>query len=915
MLRNTKIVLFLLLCFSLTAPVTPSYATNSHTSGPSRSKKGMPTHAEMRNLQVSLQKLELLATQADTLLTSFEGILDKTSTILSQKKEKFDAAQMQTTEEIIQLASQIRQSIYQGRTELFDNLKVAIQQGFSSESISQFMHGLASIMHLAAHFSSYLEKAVLAKMNYEKSFNIMRYMQTARQASPKKTLVSDMFTLQHAIISISDTFDHFEETRLNQVALFIENNIFSPFFKYHFDQILWYAGCWGGIGSLLLWKITQGYKAQKEFEYQKNNKLIGRDQYSHNKGVGQLKEITENNFYSGNRGIFQKRKSTQDPLLYSEEFSKTRGWFEKFGDFFENSLRLGHSEDYFLIEDLQQQNPTYRNTKMEIVGEQNLGKMYHLDKKVTDVVKSHYPLITVLATMVWPTFKENWDKNVWPSIKGNIQAGWNKLLGGMYEKRAIQGNYQVFSDITFDDIIGMEQEIEDLNILIEFLLNPISFAQQHGNKINKAFLFTGPTRTGKTHIFKAFVGTLQTRLRMLGRSITSIKAFEFKVNDVKKYGISLILDFVRQQGPAVLFIDEIDLAEFQRSRDTAVLSDALTSLGNALDGGDPSKPVVLLFATNKPQHIDIALKQPGRFGNEIPFDYPSTENRKRFLLGLFKKFGIDVSKFDIDGIVQQLNQLSYEKIDQLLHKSMMKASVKGIPFDQNTFEKVIDQEILKILSSDRKNLTPREWDILAAHFAGQALISLLVEMPETLHKITLAAIALESKEEHVVADVMQKDDEKQRTVVFGNTFTMTEGDTEKLATRELIVNHIKQLLSGFVAEEILLGSCGATCHPEYKDEAYSKAISLCLGGIKFDKLPDQQKTQYSTQAFELLEQYTKEVKTLLLEHKELLRIISETLLKQKTVTATQLQKLKDDFEKQKELKQKKAASPAPAVAA
>lgn len=857
--------------------------------------------------QQDAEKIQAITLEALLTLQRFEGILDNISNIISQKFPKMTAAQGFRAEKCIKMIHEMRSQLYQAREKLSEI------EPKSPKQMQSLLSNVSYLLSIAVEYARSLDFSLINKFKKTKQFDVEATLTRSGQKDQTRLLTKNMFELQDLSTNIEQALNDFDITKINKAFQFFNNWLVNPFFKSGLNSILYYATIWGIPASLFLWQWGGRIANNAEVTFlTHNNRLTSYDINPQNqeRRLPDTENLLVGHMHEGKKviGIYQKLQPNK-PFELTKDYHKTLTKGLRFFYWLANKdfFGMGLPSSYFSAPGLpldQNKGTIYGHLKNQLFESKKIAYKNRIlgpiDDTLTGLFSQQYPILTAAFPLIWPTIQETWTKSIWPTIYGNVSGVWNKMMGGVFENRTIEGVFELMIDnLTLDDIIGMENEKAQFQILIEYLLNPITFTQRHGNKIDKAFVFTGMTRTGKTFTYKAFVGELQKRLRILGRSVRSIRAFEFPVHIVKQVGISHIMAFMKANAPAVFFIDEIDLVQLQRSTDSTILADFLTALGNVLND-DPARPIILFCATNKIENLDPALLTKGRLGEEIRFEYPSYSYRKEFLEKVLKKLGLMNRKIDIDALVQQLGEQAYETINYILHGAMMRASIAGIPFSQEHFEEAINRSIRGIMSTSRKDLVDEELKILATHFAGHIAIFLLLALYEVLHTITIKAVAPRIEQRSVYADLYQKEDQKQKKIVYGSIFISAKGDTDKLATKEMRILTIKRLLAGYIAEEFLLGSCGYTCHPEYKKEAYDMALALLLAGIQYDSLPNNMKAEYSKRALELLDQCMQDVRLLFSENIDLLRYMSEALLDRETLSQKEIQELYEEFKQKKE---------------
>src|SRR5581483_8245095 len=393
-----------------------------------------------------------------------------------------------------------------------------------------------------------------------------------------------------------------------------------------------------------------------------------------------------------------------------------------------------------------------------------------------------------------------------------------------------------------------------------------------GNQPETGWILTGPTRTGKSFSFECLCGEIVRMQKRKGIQ-PNFNFIKIGIEEIAKVGIETILAYAKDHAPMIIFIDEIDLLGLQRVGDNKLLHTFLTAL-QSTQTDDPSKVVIVMAATNCPEMLDKALRQYGRFGKEIRFEYPSFKYRKQYLIKEINAMALNPHSFDIDSIVARTNGKSYEELKAILRRAMTNAWTLNIPLTQGLIEESIDTELYKIIMHDRKELPENDTNILASHFAGKALAMTLLNTHEKLDKVTTKAVMTELQEITAWHTYGQKDKKDvQQKIVHGKLFTKYMHDTIELKTEEHVINEVKVLIAGFVAEEILLGSCGMQCHAEDNNRAYSILDQFVFKGIDPNQLSKAVREQLRDKAYALLTQCKKEIRELLENNREALTAI------------------------------------------
>ncbi len=221
----------------------------------------------------------------------------------------------------------------------------------------------------------------------------------------------------------------------------------------------------------------------------------------------------------------------------------------------------------------------------------------------------------------------------------------------------------------------------------------------------------------------------------------------------------------------------------------------------------------------------------------------------------------------------------------------------GASLTQELLEYSIDTEIHRIIPFNQKDLPENELRIIAAHFAGRALATMLLETHEQLDKVTIHAHMTDLKDE-MVWDTLAKKDEKdhQQKIEYGYLATKQPYDSINVKTENLIINEAITLIAGFAAEELLLNSRGFTCHPQSHDRAFKIITDLIFGGLNPETLPKEVNQQLKLQAYNILKKCHEDAMQLLKDHKDTLVALTDELMTKQIMTDKEVQAVIDRVE-------------------
>ncbi|MDR3550620.1 MAG: AAA family ATPase, partial [Candidatus Babeliales bacterium] len=514
----------------------------------------------------------------------------------------------------------------------------------------------------------------------------------------------------------------------------------------------------------------------------------------------------------------------------------------------------------------------------------------NLEKKMFDFQHGLMPIGAALLGYRYLFDSETNDSYNW--FKKKIVAAHNNLLGGAYASRKTASDDGMISNkeprITFDDIVGMEHAKDVLSLIVKYIEDPERWDRA---KIapEKGYLLTGPTRTGKSYMAEGLCGEIKRALKAQNRNPDEFGFYEISATLIQEKGMEVVMHAFKSVAPCVLFIDEIDLLGLQRAGgNSMLLNQFLVSMSGALDS-DPKKQIIILAATNKPENMDEALKQPGRFGKEIRFDYPNFNYRKSYLTKRLSPLGINLDAFDLDKIALQTAGCSFEKLNTVIKVAFSNAKKSGHTLTQKLLEKALDSEIRLIRMDEGKDIPIAEKTLISVHQAGHTLATALLKTTHEVSKVTILPVQAKLKEEMVWQAYYKEEEDKQNPIEYGKLFTHQKHDTLNINSKDEMINMCKIQLAGHIAEEILSGSSGYTYHKQDTDHAMQIATAIVCEGLRMDRLPKNIQSEMFDKAFKLLNTCKKEMRALFTEHKATLQAIANELQKNLTLTASQIE--------------------------
>ncbi|MEK6261589.1 MAG: ATP-dependent zinc metalloprotease FtsH [Planctomycetota bacterium] len=336
--------------------------------------------------------------------------------------------------------------------------------------------------------------------------------------------------------------------------------------------------------------------------------------------------------------------------------------------------------------------------------------------------------------------------------------------------------------ITFNDVAGIDEAVEELREIVEFLRNPGKY-QALGGRIPRGVLLVGPPGTGKTLLAKAVAGEA-------GVPFYSLSGSDF-VELFVGVGAARVRDMFQQAGqrsPSIIFIDELDAIGKVRSHGAPGGGEERDQTLNALlvemDGFSSDQSVIVLAATNRPETLDPALMRPGRFDRNVLVDRPDIKGREAILKVHAKKIKTDdsvnlkyLAKFTAGFAGADLANLVNEAA--LLAARKNKSAVTNAEFEEG-FERVVAglEKTNRVIPEDVKQR-------VAWHEIGHALVGCSLPHLDPVHKVSIIPRGLGA---------------------LGYTLHRPEDDRQ-LSTQTELFNRICSLLGGIAAEDLIYQEC------------------------------------------------------------------------------------------------------------
>ncbi|MEW6154396.1 MAG: ATP-dependent zinc metalloprotease FtsH [Actinomycetota bacterium] len=377
------------------------------------------------------------------------------------------------------------------------------------------------------------------------------------------------------------------------------------------------------------------------------------------------------------------------------------------------------------------------------------------------------------------------------------QGGQTMGFGKSKAKRVAVGE----SKITFSDVAGVDEAIEELAEVRDYLGSPDKFLAM-GASVPKGILLTGPPGCGKTLLARALAGEANV-------PFFSISGSDF-VEIFVGVGAARIRDFfavAKEASPCIVFIDELDAVGRSRTAMAVGGQDereaTLNQLLVEMDGFDPGSGVVVLAATNRPDILDSALLRPGRFDRRVGVDRADVRGREA-ILKIHSRGKPMAEDVDLSAVAKRTVGFSGADLANVVNEAALLAARRG----QNQITSRLLMEAIEraVAGPEKKNriLSPQDRSRIAYHESGHAIVSTALPGTDRVGKVSIVA----------------------RGHAGGFTWMVPEGD-QVTVTRAQLLDRIAALLGGRAAERLATGevSSGATADLEHAVQLAHKMIA------------------------------------------------------------------------------------------
>jgi len=474
----------------------------------------------------------------------------------------------------------------------------------------------------------------------------------------------------------------------------------------------------------------------------------------------------------------------------------------------------------------------------------------------------------------------------WIFLMNQVQGGGSKVMS--FGKSRAKRMSVDSPKITFRDVAGVDEAVEELHEIKEFLENPKKF-QALGARIPKGVLLYGPPGTGKTLLARAVAGEA-------GVPFFSISGSDF-VEMFVGVGASRVRDLfeqAKQNSPCIIFMDEIDAVGRHRGAGLGGGHDereqTLNQLLVEMDGFEMKDNIILIAATNRPDILDPALLRPGRFDRQIVVDRPDRTGRKK-ILEVHTRGKPLAREIDIDALAGQTPGFTGADLSNLVNEAALLAARNG---KREITQLELEEGIMRVIAGPEKKtrvMSSNERKITAYHEMGHAIVGHFLPNSDPIHKISVIS----------------------RGQALGYTISLP-GEDKFLTTKAELLDTMAMTLGGRAAEEIVFGeiTTGASNDLE-KVTATAKQMVMRFGmsdklgprvfghdhgqpflGREFSAEPDYSDEiarEIDDEIRRIVESAHTQARSILSDHREQLAKLSEILIKRETIEREQFEAL------------------------
>ena len=472
-------------------------------------------------------------------------------------------------------------------------------------------------------------------------------------------------------------------------------------------------------------------------------------------------------------------------------------------------------------------------------------------------------------------------------LMNQSQGGGNRMMSFGKSKAKLYDDQK--KKVRFTDVAGADEEKQELVEVVDFLKDHTKF-EKIGARIPKGILLVGPPGTGKTLLARAVAGEA-------GVPFFSISGSDF-VEMFVGVGASRVRDLfenAKKNAPCIIFIDEIDAVGRQRGAGVGGGHDereqTLNQLLVEMDGFGPNEGIIIIAATNRPDILDPALLRPGRFDRQITVGRPDVKGREAVLKVHARKKPLDET-VDLKAIAQRTPGFSGADLENLLNEAALVAARSNKEkIDMGDIDEATDRVIAGVAKKGRV-ISQKERNIVAYHEAGHVVVGLTLDEAEKVHKVTIVPRGQ-----------------------AGGYAVMLPKEDRYFMTKPELLDKVAGLLGGRAAEDVTFGEVSTGAHNDFErvtsiirsmvtEYGMSDRIgqlqytskqgaggNMFLGGDSSSAFSDAIAKEIDEEMQRMVKEQYARTKDILVERRDLLELIAQTLLVEETLDAEQIEHL------------------------
>ncbi len=453
-----------------------------------------------------------------------------------------------------------------------------------------------------------------------------------------------------------------------------------------------------------------------------------------------------------------------------------------------------------------------------------------------------------------------------------------------------KNNAKVYAEketgVTFADVAGQDEAKESLQEIVDFLENPGKYTAI-GARLPKGALLVGPPGTGKTLLARAVAGEAKCPFY----SISGSDFVEMFVG-VGASRVRDLFDEAKKNAPCIIFIDEIDAVA--KSRDTRYgggndeREQTLNQLLAEMDGFEPSKGLIVLAATNRPEVLDQALLRPGRFDRRVVVDKPDLKGRVDTLKVHSKDVNMD-DTVDLDAIALATSGAVGSDLANMINEAAILAVKDGrkAVSQKDLFEAV---EVV-LVGKEKKDrvLSMEERKIVSYHEVGHALVSALQKHSEPIQKITIVPRTMGA-----LGYVMNVPEEEKYLNTEKEIHAMLVEYVAGRAAEELVFDTVTTGAENDIERATQLARAMVTQYgmsEKFGLVGLESPASQYLDNRPVMNCSDETAAEVDQEVMRILKEAYAEAKSMLKEHRKTLDKIAEFLIEKETITGEEFMKI------------------------